>query len=746
MDTWLEHTEFRIGLITALVFSLFLYALIPHVVTGFMFAWSLAVGVAYLCFLAIRQEHWGPIIGDLLVREAGPTGASWFFAFVCMTFVITAYGHTGPLYGTLFSAPAIWLTIIGRHHWLLPWYKNEERRKNADAKLAEEQKQQAKLEAERIALEAEWDAAPPLPTKQEFISQIRTHVPPLVPDLLDRILELQGHMFDDLQIDKLKMPPDAARATYQRLGNACVEGIWQFIHRIPDYLWMKQPDAIFTQEVLLTEEELELPTHALANSFRTRYLYQNFDAAPMRLYDSHDSLLKRHYSDDKAGKRQYEKDFKEADKRNEARQKAMSPIERSVEGTPYYTQVSYLYPKPIRAPFAIDQKTRFAGTWIIAPSGQGKTNLMWHLIDADRKRRGTVVIMDSKGTLLNAYRGYDDVVLIEPQTTNINPFKIGDSDQAHEVIKYIFSIVASAMTEKQQAVFYPVLRLVTKVPNGSIDTFRKILTLGWREMNLEPYLQQCDQATRDFFLLGAKPQFDQPTYGESKNEILWRLQKLLSTQLLQDIFLTSETNISFADLLDSGKTILINNNVSALGAEGAEFFGRFFLALTWMSAVGRTETPDHEKMPVYFYIDEAQTVIANDTKVPTILDECRSQMIAMTFAHQRLNRITSKEVTDALFNCPVRFASVDNDAATIANRFELSADELKLPPHTFACYVRGQTTKAAILKIDFFDMSTFPPAPPKAPRAYHASPPPPTPYLPVEGPLQPAPAKPLDFG
>jgi hypothetical protein len=128
-----------------------------------------------------------------------------------------------------------------------------------------------------------------------------------------------------------------------------------------------------------------------------------------------------------------------------------------------------------------------------------------------------------------------------------------------------------------------------------------------------------------------------------------------------------------------------------------------------MAAIRRTDIPDDQNIPVHFYIDEAQTVIANDAKVPVILDECRSQMIALTLAHQRLNRITSKEVQDALFNCPVRFASVDNDAPAIAHRFPiLTPQQLQLRPHTFACYVRGHTKEAVIFKVPFFDLSTFP--------------------------------------
>jgi hypothetical protein len=43
----------------------------------------------------------------------------------------------------------------------------------------------------------------------------------------------------------------------------------------------------------------------------------------------------------------------------------------------------------------IPEETRFAGTWIVAPSGRGKTNLLHHMIGHDRGK-GTVVLMESK--------------------------------------------------------------------------------------------------------------------------------------------------------------------------------------------------------------------------------------------------------------------------------------------------------------------------------------------------------------
>src|SRR5258707_841181 len=198
--------------------------------------------------------------------------------------------------------------------------------------------------------------------------------------------------------------------------------------------------------------------------------------------------------------------------------------------------------------FELPDAQRFAGTWIVAPPGRGKTNLLHNLVAQDLTQRCTIVMMDSKGDLINAYKGYGDVVVVDPATANINPLQLGSSTRSVEFLEYIFT--------------------------------------------------------------------------------------------------AQQTNVPFNELLDSGKTVIIDNSKDDLGEEGAEFFGRFFVALIWMAAVSRSRLRPEQKMPVYVYIDECHTVIKRDDKIATILDECRSQKIALILAHQRVTQITSPNVLD----------------------------------------------------------------------------------------------------
>jgi hypothetical protein len=123
------------------------------------------------------------------------------------------------------------------------------------------------------------------------------------------------------------------------------------------------------------------------------------------------------------------------------------------------------------------------------------------------------------------------------------------------------------------------------------------------------------------------------------------------------------------------------------------------------AAQQRSSRSRTEKPPVYFYIDECQNVIARDEKIPTILDECRSQNIALIMAHQRTKQITSENVLDALSNCAIRFANSDEEARYLAPRLRTSPEFLQsLGRGKFAAFVRDLTPQAiavSVSRVDF---------------------------------------------
>lgn len=375
------------------------------------------------------------------------------------------------------------------------------------------------------------------------------------------------------------------------------------------------------------------------------------------------------------------------------------------------TPVPTLYPMSLR----------FEGTWIVAPQGRGKTNLLHQLVKADLPEvlegKASVILLDSKGDLIRDVPRIDMIArsgklcLIEPSLDNplaLNPLDLkGDRKSIHTVslLEYIFGALLDVkMTPLQSTLFRGVLRtLVEVIPNPTMETFRDIISNG-----IEPYSQyirRLDTDMQDFFY----KEFPSKTYTETRQQILWRLRLLLDNPVIKQMFKSPTTKLDMAKEMDAGKVIVINNNINLLGEGGAEFFGRFFISLVLSAARARSHLRDDQKVPVYFYIDECHTVIARDENIAKIIDQCRSQKIGLILAHQRMKQIKSDDVLDALSNCAVRLANSDEDAAALAPRLRTTPEHLKsLPKGSFVTFARDITDSGVTVSVPFSPLSELP--------------------------------------
>jgi hypothetical protein len=413
-------------------------------------------------------------------------------------------------------------------------------------------------------------------------------------------------------------------------------------------------------------------------------------------------------------------------------------------------------------PFALPEEARFSGHWVVSPPGRGKTTLLHAMIMHDIAVAGaSLILMDSKGDLIDAVRGLRDIqdrlIVIDPDPQNpvaINPLDIAHADltQSVDLLEYLFgSLLEFKMTAMQTTLFRSVLRaLVLGFPHPTLETFRDLLTNGYEKY--ASYIATLPPDLQDFF----RNDFNERNYADRRREVLQRLRLLLDNDTMRAMLTASSTRFRIGDAMDTGKIVVINNAKARLGDQGAEFFGRFFIAQLLAAAQQRATRSHDRKPPVYFYIDECQNVIARDEKIPTILDECRSQNIALILAHQRTRQITSENVLDALSNCAIRFANSDEEARYLAPRLRTSPEFLQsLPRGKFAAYIRDMTKTAVAVSVNRVDFTHHPAASPAEVASLHqrmredygARPEPDTPSareaLQPEPPLGPDPARPV---
>lgn len=364
----------------------------------------------------------------------------------------------------------------------------------------------------------------------------------------------------------------------------------------------------------------------------------------------------------------------------------------------------------LQVPVGFPELSRYEGMWLVAPRGRGKTVTLAKILEDDlnyvEADEATVILMDSKGDLIDHAKklkcfapGGDlagKLVLIEPSANlSINPLDLGaTTGHTIAIFQYLFSgLLETQPTSKQLGLLRSVLIACTGIPGASFSTFRSILRDGWQPY--EQYIRALHKDDRDFFLRG---EFDSKTYTETKNELLWRIQSLTTeVPMLRDMFAAPTTKIDIGKEMDAAKVIIIDNSVAKLAA-GSRFFARFFVALVLAAAqqrAGRTE-----KLPVYFYIDEADTVIATDENITEILNRCRSQKIGMIFAHQAMKQIKSENVLAALADCSIRMANSDEEASQLAPRLRTSPEALRSQAKGhFALFIRDYTKTALAVTV-----------------------------------------------
>jgi hypothetical protein len=394
-----------------------------------------------------------------------------------------------------------------------------------------------------------------------------------------------------------------------------------------------------------------------------------------------------------------------------------SQIERNAEETAdeptlksYFAQTPFRAFAKVEIPVPLHDETRFAGMWTVAPQGMGKTTLLHSMLADDLKKDAAIILMDSKGDLIEPFLTNPALegrrIIIGPDNpVGMNPLDIPQSDinKAVENLEYLFaSLLDFKLTATQSMLLKVVLRsLVTAFPNPTLATFQAMLAEDGPDRFAE-HIQKLEPDLRNF-LLGKEWHTD--NIRGRRQELLQRLRLLLDHDLLRSMLMASSSTFNIGKAMDEGAVIIINNSRGKLGNKGAEFFGRFFIAQVLAAAQQRSFRAAKDKKPVYFYIDECHTVIQNDERITDILHECRSQKIALILAHQETRQVDD-HVLSALQNCAIRFAHPDEEAPKLAQSLRMETKKLRsMKRGQFAAYIRGLSDEGIVVNVHRADLS-----------------------------------------
>ena len=419
----------------------------------------------------------------------------------------------------------------------------------------------------------------------------------------------------------------------------------------------------------------------------------------------------------------------------------------------------------VRVPYGIlPDEDRFRHTWIIAPSGTGKTTLIENLINCDLARVGrgeaSVFVMDSQNEMiprLAAMKEFHEdgplkgkLIVLEPSADfplalNLFDNQLEDIDQLSsddravlyasslEMADFVMSgLLGATLTSKQKGIFRYISQALQVIPDATILTFADMLLPGGYDRYAR-WIRTLHPYTVKFY----ETRFNSPSFTSTKEEILWRLDTIMSDTTFRLMFSHPQNKFNLDQGLQSAKVICVNTNSGLLSTEGSSNLGRYFLALLLQATQRRMLIDKENRLPTFCYIDEANEYIANEPKMATLLDKARKQKVGFILAHLRMANIVNSDVADALANCRTKIAAQNQtDASYLAKLFRVEPEFLsQAPRYHFAVNTGGPTVMAGCppspFKLDATpaqlaafrdDMRKRFTAPPEAPAPEHAGP------------------------
>lgn len=315
----------------------------------------------------------------------------------------------------------------------------------------------------------------------------------------------------------------------------------------------------------------------------------------------------------------------------------------------YFAQTTY-YGKELL--FGIKQEDRLLHTYIIGKTGTGKTNLLQTQIFQDLDNGRGLCVIDVHGDLISKVFSRvpnsrkKDLIYLDITDTHhgfkFNPFIKVPYEKRSLVASGILDIFQklwrSAWGLKLEHILrYIILTLLDQDEANIADILRIIDDEDYREECIKNVI---DENIKRFW----QKEFDQYT----KNDILPILNKVgtfLVYPSAKRLLIDNKNEISFREIMDNKKILLINLSKGILGENVSFFIGSLILNSISFSAFTRIDIEEQRRIPFFVYLDEFQNYTT--PSLVNMLSELRKFKIGLIMAHQYLAQL-NEEIRDSV--------------------------------------------------------------------------------------------------
>ncbi|MEX0813154.1 MAG: type IV secretion system DNA-binding domain-containing protein [Chitinophagales bacterium] len=326
----------------------------------------------------------------------------------------------------------------------------------------------------------------------------------------------------------------------------------------------------------------------------------------------------------------------------------------------------------------LDLQARLRHLHIIGATGTGKSNLLLNLIDQDIKAGVGCAVLDPHGDLIDSILSRipdsqaENVVLVDPSDTEY-PIGFNPLSAQSEVEKItlssdlvsMFQEHATSWGDQMTAVLsHAINAFLESSEGGTLMDLRQFLT---NQKFREEFLETVED---DMTLLYWKQDFPM-LKRYSLMPLLTRLDTFLRPKIIRNM-VAQKDGLNIADIINSGKTLLIKLPQGLIGEDNSYLLGTLFVAKLYQAALSRQNISKDRRNPYFLYMDEFQNFMTPSMK--GILSGTRKYGLGLVLAHQDIAQLGTRdaELANSVLSNPatrICFRVGDFDAKKLESGF-----------------------------------------------------------------------------
>jgi hypothetical protein len=328
-------------------------------------------------------------------------------------------------------------------------------------------------------------------------------------------------------------------------------------------------------------------------------------------------------------------------------------------------------------PLAISITDSLRHTWVLGPSGVGKSILLSRLIAQDMAAGRAICVIEPKSDLIREVLGHvppervDDVVLLDPADAvapvGCNPLAGGGNPElvADQLLAVFKGLYGASFGPRTTDIAGTALHSLARVPDMTLAALPLLLTDARFRRRI---LSQLDDEVALGPFWSAFESWSEAERTSAVAPLLNKVRPFLLRENLRVVIGQSRPRFSIREVFTKRRILLVDCAKGLLGPEASALLASLVVAQLWGATLGRSAIAADRRHPVSFYLDEWPEYLRLSTDFGDALATARGLGVSFTVANQFARQLEPAMRSAVLANAQNRicFRLADEDARLMA--------------------------------------------------------------------------------